>query len=103
MCTENREEAPQELPVEEINGETAAPQAEAEAPAEPTPEEALAADRVVVMDHGRIVLEGTPAEVITEENIREAYGGEAHVHTSSRTGTPMVLPLAAVRKTEYVF
>ena len=46
MCTENREEAPQELPVEEINGETAAPQAEAEAevPAEPTPEEALAAE-----------------------------------------------------------
>ena len=44
MCTENREEASQELPVEEINEEVPAPEAETEAPAEPTPEEALAAE-----------------------------------------------------------
>ena len=61
------------------------------------------ADRLVLLKDGSVYREGTPAEVITEENIREAYGVEAHVHTSSRTGTPMVLPLAAVRKTEYVF
>ena len=33
MCTENREEASQELPVEEINEEVPAPEAETEAPA----------------------------------------------------------------------
>ena len=37
------------------------------------------------------------------DNIREAYGVEVHVHTSSRTGTPMLLPLAAVQKVEYEF
>ena len=47
--------------------------------------------------------EGPPGEVITADNIREAYGVEVHVHTSSRTGTPMLLPLAAVRKTDYIF
>lgn len=61
------------------------------------------ADRLVLLKDGCVYREGTPAEVITEKNIREAYGVEVHVHTSSRTGTPMLLPLTAVRKTEYIF
>lgn len=61
------------------------------------------ADRLVLLKDGYVYREGPPAAVITEENIREAYGVEVHVHTSSRTGTPMLLPLAAVRKTDYVF
>ncbi len=61
------------------------------------------ADRLVLLKDGYVYREGTPADVITEENIREAYGVEVHVHTSSRTGTPMLLPLTAVRKTDYVF
>ena len=40
-------------------------------------EEALAADRVVVMDHGRIVLEGTPAEVFAHGEELSALGLEA--------------------------
>ena len=50
-----------------------------------------------------LTVEGTPDEVITEEAIREAYGVEVNVHVSSRTGTPMVLPTHAVRRTEYRF
>ena len=40
-------------------------------------EEALAADRVVVMDHGRIVLEGTPAEVFAHGEELAKLGLEA--------------------------
>ena len=60
-------------------------------------------DHLVLLKDGCVFREGSAGEVITEDNIREAYGVEVHVHTSSRTGTPMLLPLTSVRKTEYVF
>ena len=60
-------------------------------------------DRLILLKDGRVYREGTPAEVVTEENIREAYGVEVHVHTSSRTGTPMLLPLKAVQEIRYDF
>ena len=61
------------------------------------------ADRLVLLKGGVVFREGSPGQVITEENIQEAYGVEVHVHISSKTGTPMVLPLTAVHKTEYIF
>ena len=61
------------------------------------------ADRLVLLKDGVVYREGAPSEIITAENIREAYGVEVHVHTSSRTGTPMLLPLNPVRQTDYVF
>ncbi len=61
------------------------------------------ADRLVLLKDGVVFREGTPGEIITEENIRAAYGVEVHVHTSSRTGTPMLLPLNPVQRTDYIF
>ena len=60
-------------------------------------------DHLVLLKDGKVFKEGPPETVVTEDIIREAYGVEVHVHVSSRTGTPMVLPLEAVRKTEYQF
>ena len=60
-------------------------------------------DQLVLLKDGCVFKEGRPEDVITENTIREAYGVEVHVHISSRTGTPMVLPLEAVNKTEYLF
>lgn len=60
-------------------------------------------DHLVLLKDGVVFREGSPDEVITEDNIQKAYGVEVHVHVSSKTGTPMVLPLAAVNKTEYIF
>lgn len=60
-------------------------------------------DRLILLKDGRVFCEGAPEQVITEKMIREAYGVEVHVHISSKTNTPMVLPLKAVHKTEYVF
>ncbi|MDI9470909.1 MAG: ABC transporter ATP-binding protein [Bacillota bacterium] len=60
-------------------------------------------DHLILLKDGQVFSEGAPEQVITEAAIREAYGVEVHVHISSRTNTPMVLPLKAVHKTEYVF
>jgi iron complex transport system ATP-binding protein len=60
-------------------------------------------DQLVLLKGGYVFRKGSPADVITEETIMEAYGVQVHVHISSRTGTPMVLPLEAVTKTEYKF
>ena len=61
------------------------------------------ADHMILLKDGCVYREGTPCEIITEENIREAYGVNVHVHTSSRTGTPMLLLLTPVVETEYLF
>ncbi|WP_422632020.1 ABC transporter ATP-binding protein [Pseudokineococcus basanitobsidens] len=51
------------------------------------------ADHIVAMCDGRVVAEGTPAEVITAATVREVYGLEAHVVPDPVSGTPMVVPL----------
>ena len=61
------------------------------------------AGRLVLLKDGVVFREGVPGEIITAENIREAYGVEVHVHTSSRTGTPMLLPLHPLQQTDYTF
>jgi iron complex transport system ATP-binding protein len=53
---------------------------------------ALAADRMVLLVAGRVVASGTPAEVLTPERIREAFGADVAVMAHPRTGTPVVAP-----------
>jgi iron complex transport system ATP-binding protein len=48
------------------------------------------ADRLVLMDAGRVVADGTPAAVLTEERINRHY--DAHVRVSVFDGSPVVLP-----------
>ncbi len=60
-------------------------------------------DQLILIKDGFVYKAGRPEAVTTENTIKEAYGVEVHVHISSRTGTPMVLPLEAVNKTEYIF
>ncbi len=48
-------------------------------------------NRLVLINNGRIYADGTPAEVITEPNIREVYGAENCVHTHPVNGLPIVL------------
>jgi iron complex transport system ATP-binding protein len=48
-------------------------------------------DRVILINRGRIRAEGSPRDVITEENIREVYGAENCVYTHPVNGLPTVL------------
>ncbi|MFR9807257.1 ABC transporter ATP-binding protein [Pseudonocardia sp. RS010] len=50
------------------------------------------ADRLVAMKAGRIVAQGTPAEVITEPLLGEVFGLEARVIADPVAGTPLVVP-----------
>ncbi|HTY81178.1 MAG TPA: ABC transporter ATP-binding protein, partial [Dehalococcoidales bacterium] len=47
--------------------------------------------RVILINKGHIHAEGTPQEVITEQNIREVYGAENCVYTHPANGLPTVL------------
>ncbi len=51
------------------------------------------ADHVIAMKDGRIVAQGTPAEIATPELMKEIYGIDAVVIADPATGGPLVVPL----------
>lgn len=50
------------------------------------------ADRVVLMEAGRIIAEGTPAEVFTPARLTATYGTEIAVRPGGPRGRPVVVP-----------
>ncbi|MFJ3585299.1 ABC transporter ATP-binding protein [Streptomyces sp. NPDC090127] len=50
-------------------------------------------DRIYVLERGRVVTEGPPADVLTPRLLRTVYGVEAEVIPHPRTGTPTVFYL----------
>jgi iron complex transport system ATP-binding protein len=48
------------------------------------------ADRVVVLQHGRVVANGPPLEVLTPEFIAQVFGVRAHIGTHPITGRPHI-------------
>lgn len=62
---------------------------------------AMYCDHLVVLSGGRVVTEGAPEAVLTEELLADVYGLDAIVQPHPRTGRPMVvLCSAAVAATE---
>ncbi|WP_205474295.1 ABC transporter ATP-binding protein [Nocardioides sp. SYSU D00038] len=51
-------------------------------------------DLIVVMKDGRIVTQGRPAEVFTEELLSAVFGLDATVLPDPRTGLPIVVPVS---------
>jgi iron complex transport system ATP-binding protein len=56
-------------------------------------------DRMILIYNGRIHANGTPAEVITNDNIKEVYGAENCVYTHPVNGLPTVLLSSNIFKT----
>ncbi len=50
------------------------------------------AQHLVVMCRGRVLVEGAPADVLTEEIVQEAFGLACRVVPDPVTGTPLVVP-----------
>ncbi len=50
------------------------------------------AQHLVVMCRGRVLVEGAPADVLTEEVVQEAFGLACRVVPDPVTGTPLVVP-----------
>jgi iron complex transport system ATP-binding protein len=51
------------------------------------------ADHVIAMKGGRIVAEGTAADVVTEDLVRDVFGLDARVLPDPISGTPLIIPL----------
>lgn len=51
------------------------------------------ADRIVLMDSGRIVAQGAPADVLTEELLLSVFGLESRVLVDPVSGRPLVIPI----------
>ena len=51
------------------------------------------ADHLVAMKDGRLVAQGRPGDVVTEETVREVFGLESRVIPDPVSGTPLVLPI----------
>jgi len=58
---------------------------------------AAACDRLVVMDAGRVVAEGPPAEVLTAERVTQVWGVPVWRGENGATGAPVVLPTGPAR------
>ncbi|MBN1675481.1 MAG: ABC transporter ATP-binding protein [Kiritimatiellae bacterium] len=48
--------------------------------------------RLVLLDHGRLVADGTPAEVLTEDGLRRVYHCDIRVHRDAASGVVNVAP-----------
>jgi len=53
------------------------------------------ADTIVAMRDGRIVAQGTPAEVLTEQLLLDVFGLDARVVEDPVAGTPLVVPVGS--------
>ncbi|WP_298254351.1 ABC transporter ATP-binding protein [uncultured Arthrobacter sp.] len=51
------------------------------------------AHHLVAMRHGRIVAEGAPSDVVTEQTVSSVFELESRVITDPVSGTPMVIPV----------
>ena len=56
---------------------------------------ALFCDRVLLMDAGRFVADGTPVEVLQRDRLKSVYGPEVLLSTHPETQGPLVLPRLA--------
>ncbi len=55
---------------------------------------AVYADRVLLLSDGGSVASGTPAEVLTAENLERVYETDVYVGRNPSTGGLMILPAA---------
>ena len=56
------------------------------------------ADRVVLLDEGRIAAEGTPAEVLTAAHVTTVFRWPVHIAPLA-DGTPQVIPMRRIERT----
>ena len=50
------------------------------------------ADNIIAMKDGEVVATGAPADVITEELVRDVFGVEASIIQDPESGSPLMIP-----------
>jgi len=56
----------------------------------------LYCDRLIMIQHGQLVADGTPAQVLTPEKIRQVYGAEVVTSCHPATGRTFLMPIKTV-------
>jgi iron complex transport system ATP-binding protein len=56
--------------------------------------------RIIMLKNGQIYAEGTPAEVVTAENVREVFGADTTIYPHPENDLPMVLPNISGRQSK---
>lgn len=59
-------------------------------------------DRLVAMCDGRLVTQGTPADVLTVEMLRDTFNLEAQIVHDPVSGRPMVIPIGSLAEPEEI-
>ena len=54
---------------------------------------ALYCDRLIMIQHGQLVADGTPAQVLTPQKIREVYGADVVTSCHPATGRTFLMPI----------
>lgn len=57
------------------------------------------AQHMVAIQAGQVMREGTPAEVVTSDTLRDLFGIEADIVPDPRTGVPICIPYELVERT----
>ncbi|WAC05787.1 MAG: ABC transporter ATP-binding protein [Methanoregula sp.] len=63
---------------------------------------ALYCDRLIMIQHGQLVADGTPGQVLTPRKIREVYGAEVVISCHPATGRTFLMPIKTVNGTNSV-
>lgn len=58
------------------------------------------AHHMVAIKQGKIVAEGAPEDVVTQDVLRDVFGIEAHIVPDPRTGVPLCLPYELAGETD---
>jgi len=63
---------------------------------------ALYCDRLIMIQHGQLVADGTPAQVLTPQKIREVYGADVVTSCHPATGRTFLMPIKTANGTNSV-
>ena len=57
-------------------------------------------NRLILMKDGQVVTDGTPKDVITEDNLKKVYEMKMFVQENKLFGKPEIIPLRVIKETE---
>lgn len=57
-------------------------------------------NRLILMKDGQVVTDGTPQEVITEDNLKKVYEMKMFVQENKLFGKPEIIPLRVIKETD---
>ena len=57
-------------------------------------------NRLILMRDGRVVVDGTPKEVITEANLKKVYEMKMFIQENKLFGKPEIIPLRVIKESE---